>query len=166
MLPCCLSGLKPPTGHSTAASIQVTRFPNLNGAMPLFSLTTHCYSPLPRWQRTVLCSRKLLLIARVCQDEGDDRSPIFILMLIARWLIKKWTLGMLWSQPWRVSIPKRSLLSRTRHAKRKFTKRDDGVSIIATIKKLRMLVIKLYKENVRARNLKSVYKKSLNLFRK
>ena len=150
MLPCCLSGLKPPTGHSTAASIQANRFPNLNGAMPLFSLTTHCYSPLSRRQRTVPCFRSYLLIARVCQDEGDDRSPTFILMLIARWLIKKWMLGMLWSQPWRVSLSNRSSLW-TRHAKRKFQKRDDGVSYIATFKKLRMLVKKLYEEIWRAR---------------
>ena len=42
-----------------------TRFPNLRGAMPL-----------SRWQRTV-CSRSLLLFARVCQDEGDVRGPPF-----------------------------------------------------------------------------------------
>ena len=147
MLPCCLSGLKPPTGHSTAASIQATRLPNLNGAMPLFSLTTHCYSPLPRWQRTVLCSRKLLLIARVCQDEGDDRSPTFILMLIARWLIKKWMLGMLWSQPWRVSIPQRSSLLNSSCQTENCNARR-SVSCKATFKKLRMLVKKLYEENL------------------
>ena len=42
-----------------------TRFPNLRGAMPL-----------SRWQRTV-CSRSLLLITRVCQNEGDVISHIF-----------------------------------------------------------------------------------------
>ena len=152
MLPCCLSGLKPPTGHSTAASIQATRLPNLNGAMPLFSLTTHCYSPLPRWQRTVLCSRKLLLIARVCQDEGDDRSPTFILMLIARWLIKKWMLGMLWSQSWRVSLPQRSSLLNSSCTEISKVRRSCLlVSIIATFKKVRMLVKNFLKKIWRAR---------------
>ena len=81
------------------------RLPNLRGAMSL-----------SRWQRTV-CSRSLLLFARVRQDEGDVEAHPSILMLIARWLIKKWTLGMLWSQPWWVSLPQRSSLSWTRHAR-------------------------------------------------
>ena len=63
----------------TLLSNLLRQLPNLRGVMPLADNVLYC------------CSRSLLLIARVCQDEG----PLSILMLIARWLIKKWMLGML-----------------------------------------------------------------------
>ena len=156
MLCCCCSRGNCLTGQRSALTRVSTNLPyQIETNLPWRSYQTYFASFLTfvEWCPSLTTYCTVAPEASSCSPEYTRtremlEANLSTLMLITWWPIKKWMFGMLWSQPWRVSIPKRSLLSRTRHAKRKFTKRDDGVSIIATIKKLRMLVKKLYEENL------------------